>query len=84
MPTDSLKKSISSHPFRPAGIKVSPDLWKDLKSKGEITHARGFIEGVIDSEIDFPVIEKNIFIEIDFDLDGFEFELPSSPKKRST
>lgn len=48
-----------------------------------MTHARGYIEGVIDSEIDFPVIEKNIFIEIDFDLDGFDFELPTSPKKKS-
>jgi hypothetical protein len=84
MPTNTLKNSIASHPFRPAGIKVSPDLWKDLKSNGEITYARGFIEGVIDSQIDFPVVEKDIFIEIDFDLEGFDFELPSSPKKRST
>ncbi len=83
MPTDTLKRAINLHPFRPAGIKVSPDLWKGLMKNGEITYARGYIEGVIDSEIDFPVIEKNIFVEIDFDLDGFDYQLPSAPKKKS-
>lgn len=82
MPIESLKQAINSHPFRPAGIKVSSDLWRELCKSGEITRARGYIEGVIDSEIDFPVFEQNIFIEIDFELEGFDYILPESPKKK--
>lgn len=81
MPTDALMKAIHEHPFRPAGVKVSPDLWQELHQRGQITRPRGFIEGVIDSGIDFPVIDKTIFVEIDFDLDDLEFSLPSEPKK---
>ena len=78
MPTDALMKAIHAHPFRPAGV---PDLWKELYQRGQITRARGFIEGVIDSGIDFPVIDKTIFVEIDFDLEDLEFRLPSEPKR---
>jgi hypothetical protein len=82
MPTANLKTAISGHPFRPAGIKVSPDLWKELIKTGQITRARGYVEGVIDSGIDFPVYDKDIFVEIDFDLTDFGYSIPPKPKQK--
>lgn len=82
MPVAVLRNAIASHPFRPAGIRVSADLWKELMRGGQITRARGYIEGVLDSGIDFPVYDKDIFVEVDFDLTDFDFTLPTKPKMK--
>lgn len=81
MPTDALMKAIHAHPFRPAGIKVSPDLWSELCKNGLIKYVRGYILGIADSGFDLPAIEDSIFVEIDLDLDEFEFRLPSESKR---
>ncbi len=76
MPTQVFDDALSNHSFRPKGIKVSADLWCELNRKGRIKWKRGYLEGVIDSGIDLPVLDDDIFIHLDPDLDNFYFTFP--------
>lgn len=76
MPVKTLQDAISEHTFRPKGIKVSPDLWKELSANGKIKWKRGYFKGVIDSEIDLPWFDEDIFVHTDPDLESFDFTLP--------
>lgn len=78
MSINALDQAITSHPFRPKGIKVGFDLWKNLTNAGRIKWKRGYIEGVIDSKIDFPVLNEEIFVHVAPELENLEFELPQS------
>jgi hypothetical protein len=49
-----------------------------LVKAGRISWKRGYLEGVIDSGIDFPVLDENIFVHVAPELDDFQYELPSS------
>ena len=40
---------------------------------------RGFIQGVIDSELDFPVLDNRIFVHVSPELDDYGYELPEKP-----
>lgn len=77
MPLTILHQAIAAHSFRPKGINVSPDLWKALVAAGRIRWKRGFLESIIDSGIDFPVLDEDIFVHVAPELDNFMFELPS-------
>lgn len=81
MTVNTLETAIANHSFRPAGIKVSADLWKELNHQRKITWVRGHLEGVIDSGINFPVLQGDIFVHVDPELDDFDYRLPSEPKK---
>ena len=78
MPVTVLDQAIASHPFRPKGIKVGSGLWKNLVAAGRIKWKREYLEGVIDSGIDFPVLDENIFVHVSPELDDFAYELPSN------
>ena len=78
MPVTVLDQEIASHPFRPKGIKVGSGLWKNLVAAGRIKWKREYLEGVIDSGIDFPVLDENIFVHVSPELDDFAYELPSN------
>lgn len=78
MPVTILDNAIQCHPFQPKGIKVSSELWKMLVKQGRITYVRGYLKGVIDSEMDFPVLNGRIFVQVEPELDGFNYELPLS------
>jgi hypothetical protein len=77
VPTQIFDDALCSHSFRPTGIKVSTDLWRELNRQGRIKWQRGFLEGIIDSGIDLPVLGDDIFIHLDPDLDNFDFTFPS-------
>lgn len=76
MPVSVLDQSIASHPFRPKGIKVGTELWKSLVATGRLKWKRGYLEGVIDSGIDFPILDENIFVHVAPELNDYAFELP--------
>ncbi|MEZ5542901.1 MAG: hypothetical protein R3F42_12800 [Pseudomonadota bacterium] len=71
-----LDQAISNHPFRPKGIKVGTELWKALNETGRIKWKHGYIEGIADSGIDFPVLDENIFVHVDPDLRDWDYVLP--------
>lgn len=73
---ETLDQAISGHSFRPTGIKVGTELWKALNEKGRIKWKRGYIEGIADSGIDFPVLDENIFVHVDPDLRDWGYVLP--------
>lgn len=76
MPISVLDRAIASHPFRPKGIEVGPELWKQLVSAGRIKWVRGYIEGVSDSGVDFPALDGNVFVHVAPELDDLQYELP--------
>lgn len=76
MSIQSLDQAIGEFPAKLQGIKVGPLLWRQLVNANRITWARGFIEGILDSGIDLPVINNNIFVHVDPELQSDEFELP--------
>lgn len=76
MPINTLDQAIASHSFRPKGIKVGSGLWKQLVAAGRIKWVRGHIEGVVDSGIDFPTLDGNIFVHVSPELDDLQYELP--------
>jgi len=78
MPVSVLDQAIASHPFCPKGIKVGSELWKSLVAAGRIKWKRGYLEGVIDSGIDFPVLDEKIFVHVAPELDDFTYELPKN------
>lgn len=78
MPVNVLDQAVASHPFRPKGIKVGTELWKNLVATGRIQWKRGYLEGVIDSETDFPVLDENIFVHVAPELNDCAFELPQN------
>ena len=72
----TLDQAIANHSFRPKGIKVGTELWKALSKAGRIKWKRGYIEGITDSGIDFPVLDENIFVHVDPDLQDGSYVLP--------
>ncbi|NOT65331.1 MAG: hypothetical protein HOP06_04750 [Methylotenera sp.] len=78
MSVSNLDQAIASHPFFPKGIKVGSKLWKDLVVAGRIKWKRGYIEGVIDSGIDFPTLDEKIFVHVEPELDDLSYELPQN------
>jgi hypothetical protein len=76
MPISVLDQAIASHSFRPKGIKVGSELWKQLVAAGRIKWVRGYIEGVTDSGIDFPALDGNIFVHVSPELGDLQYELP--------
>lgn len=79
MTVSILDQAIASHPFCPKGIKVGSELWKDLVMAGRIEWKRVYLEGVIDSEIDFPVLNAKIFVHVAPELNDLAYELPENP-----
>ena len=78
MTVTELDESIASHPFRPKGIKIGAGLLKSLCDAGRVEMKRGYLEGVLDSQTDFHVLDDDIFITVSFELNDFEYELPGS------
>ena len=76
--TQVLDEALSAHPFRPKGIKAGSELWKALNQAGRIKWRRGYIEGVLDSGIDIPVLDEDIFVHVDPELDDWSYDLPQS------
>lgn len=76
MPISILDNAITNHTFRPKGIKVGIELWKALKAAERIEWKRGYIEGAIESGIDFPVIDGDIFVHVDPELRDFGYQFP--------
>ena len=72
----TLDQAISNHTFRPNGIKIGTELWKALKQAERIKWKRGYLEGIIDSRIDFPVLDENIFVHVEPNLQDWEYVLP--------
>lgn len=79
MTVSILDQAIASHPFFPKGIKVSSELWKNLVTAERIKWKRGHLEGVIDSGIDFPVLNEKIFVHVAPELNDLAYELPKNP-----
>jgi hypothetical protein len=79
MPINILDQALASRRLPPKGIKVSPDLWRSLLAAGRIKWTRGYLEGVIDSGFDLPVIDGSIFVHVDPELDPAAFLLPPGP-----
>ncbi|MFN4327650.1 MAG: hypothetical protein ACK4FF_02135 [Limnobacter sp.] len=73
-----LDQAIAAHPFYPKAIKVGSQLWKDLAAAGRIKWKRGYIEGVIDSKVDFPTLDERIFLHVSPELDDLSYELPQN------
>ena len=75
-----LDKAIGESEIRPKGIKVSVDLWNELNAIGRIEWKRGVLTfkdtPQIDSEIDFPMINEDIFIHVAPELNGCSYDLP--------
>ena len=80
MPITIMDHAIAEHSFRPKGIKVGTELWKSLVAENRIEWKRGYLEGAIDSEIDFPVLDQDIFVHVAPELDEDSFQLPSQAK----
>ncbi len=76
MPVNVLDQAISSSAIPPKGIKVGTELWKKLNGAGRITWKRGYLEGVVDSGIDFPVLNGNIFVHVAPELNDMGYDLP--------
>jgi len=78
----NLDKAISNSKSKPKGIKVGVDLWKELNANGRIKWKRGVLvfknDPQIDSELDFPMINEDIFVHVAPELDDLSYELPSN------
>lgn len=86
MSIQNLKTAIEQCTGRPKGIKVSPDLWSELKTANLISWRRGYLEGVIDSGFDFPVFDNDIFLHVDPELllNNAAFQLPPTENLTSS
>ena len=73
-----LDQAIDGHSFRPKGIKVGRDLWRALTAANRIKWKPGYLEGVVDSQIDFPILDEDIFVHVSPELDGYGYDLPKS------
>ena len=77
-----LDQAIASHPCL-KGIKIGSGLWKSLVAADRIKWKRGYLEGVIDWGIDFPVLDEKIFVHVAPELDDFAYKLPNELPKNS-
>lgn len=75
---ETLDKAISGQQNRPKAIKVGIELWKELIKERRIIYRRGYIEGVIDSGIDLPTLDQEIFVHIDPALGDYSFDFPNA------
>jgi hypothetical protein len=73
-----LRKAISEHPFRPAGILVSKDLWDELDNEKLIRHKPIRPVGTTTSMGQGAYFDDDIFVEIGAFPDGVDYQLPSS------
>ena len=78
MPIQDLNQAIEVYPANLQGVKVGTRLWVQLVESNRITWVRGFIEGILDSGIDLPVLDKKIFVHVDPSLKEDAFELPQT------
>lgn len=78
MSTQKLKDAIRAANNRPKGIKVSVELFRELKSAGEIASKPYTPWGlhVPSLSVDLPTFNDDIVVICDPTLDGMDFELP--------
>lgn len=74
---DTLDQAVGQCAQRPKGIKVGVELGRALVASGRVKADRGYIGGVVDSELDFPVLDRSSFVYLDPTLDDYAYELPS-------
>ena len=77
MPITTLDQAITTHLFRPEGIKVSDGLFKELEAAGRIKLKPTYIPG--QHHKDSWMLDNDIFIYNTFELNDFQFELPAKP-----
>jgi hypothetical protein len=77
-PIDTLRNAIGANPFRPAGVKVSADLWKELEAAGLIQNRP--LHANNPNGFTFNAYDNDIAIEVDSSLPAYTFEFPQSPK----
>jgi hypothetical protein len=78
MSTQKLKDAIRAAKSHPKGVKVSVDLFKDLKSAGEIA-SKPYTPWGLDLpslRLDLPTFGDGVVVICDPMLDGMDFELP--------
>ena len=78
MSIEKLRQAISAHPFRPAGILVSKDLWDELINEKLIQNKPIRPVGISTSIGQGAYFDDDIFVEIGAFQDGVDFQLPSS------
>jgi len=74
---EALDQAILNHPSQPKGVNVGLELWAALVAAERIDWKRGHILGIIETEIEIPVLNNNIFIHPAPDLRQHEYELPN-------
>lgn len=73
-----LNQAIEVYPAKLQGIKVGTRLWVQLVESNRITWVRGFLEGILDSGIDLPVLDNEIFVHVEPSLQEDAFEIPQT------
>jgi hypothetical protein len=79
MLVEQFESAIANAKVEPKGVKVSPQLWKELKAS-DLVEMRGVAAwGVFDLGLELPFY-KSTFLIIDPELDliGKSFQLPPS------
>ena len=78
--TSDFKQAIASATSKPKGVRVSPDLFKDLFSEGAVERKPatpfGLPRPLPSLETELPFFDKDIYVECDPFLDGHQFQLP--------
>lgn len=74
----TLREAINSHPFPPAGVKVSADLWKELEAAGLIQ--KRLLKGNMPQGFTFNAFGNDVAIEVDPSLRDFTFDLSQYPR----
>ena len=74
---EALDQAILNHPSWPRGVKVGPELWAALVAAERIDWKPAYILGIIETEIEIPVLNNNIFIHPSLDLSEHGYELPN-------
>ncbi len=73
-----LRQAIATHPFRPAGILVSKDLWDELVNAKLIVHKPTRLVGISATMGQQAYFDDDIPVEIALFQNGVDFQLPTS------
>lgn len=69
--------AVANLGFKPKGVKVGAELYKELVHGGRVERQRALIGGILDIGLELPYLDGDIYVHVDPELDDWAYELPS-------
>lgn len=72
----SFDSAVGNLGFRPKGVKVGQELYRQLKEYGRVEKKRALLGGVLDMGMELPFLDGDIHVHIGPELDDWDYEMP--------